>query len=243
MSFGRHLGSPNGLHVAKNVGYCLHDSAHASHVVRLGKPAMQSLTACSSVTSLQVYIAPLGVYLIAEAGTFREVQILIAESSLNVAFDPLGDLPSTKLRLRWDIPAAASATVWSATSSRQQSAAPLNVMSMPAKALIAGYRHVVRGWQACCQPMLPVYGQLGMADHGNSASRVPGSYVSSEEGGARQRLQLRIFSAGHIANANTSMHLKSTPGGSYNAPYVRNAYEFTPSARDEVLWVGLTWAP
>ena len=201
---------------------------------------MQSLTAWSSVTFLQVYIAPLGVYLIAEAGTFREVQILIAESSLNVAFDPLGDLPSTKLRLRWDIPAAASASVWSATSSRRQTAAPLNVMSMPAKALLAGYRHVVRGWQACCQPKLPVYGQLGTADNGILASRVP---VSSKEDGARQRLQLRIFSAGHIANANTSMHLKSTPGGSYNAPYVRNAYEFTPSARDEVLWVGLTWAP
>lgn len=61
----------------------------------------------------RVYIQPLGLYLIAEAGVIEKVRIDFAKQTVNISFEALGEQLMSAVRLRMQLPAAAKKlSVW-----------------------------------------------------------------------------------------------------------------------------------
>lgn len=161
----------------------------------------------------RVYIQPLGLYLVAEAGVFETVQIDFGRQTVNVSFAALADTPSSRVRLRVEAPAKLQSpgpsAVWIAVSNGvrgpcQQSGDDLSLMH--------GHQKVCCPNQSCMQ-----HGRLVDQIHGTASDVLLKKWQAKSEVTAGE---------GYCKRSLTC---------------VRGAFELFPCDRTSIAWLLLEW--
>lgn len=188
------------------------NQAVGAPILRMAQPgnAIVKLTLRDSYHQ-RIYIQPLGLYLIAEAGAFDSLQLDFGRQVANVSFKALGDSLTSQYRLRVETPG--SAKMFGTATFRVVACSPIKD---PCEGAVnMSYVHSLDRWHAACNP-----------DNACAECRT----VDADQDKVRKRSL-----PGEVDSISQRNCCNKCP------PCVRGAYELGPSDLNSSLWVQIEW--